>query len=337
MNTDGSTYSQAETESKSANFGSSATGTAKTYTGFGTGTCSTITIGANASSNIVECKYPRNQYTLTIDANGGTYSGSTSVTGYYEQEITLGSVTKTGYTHTWSITSGTGTVATNKFTFAASNATIKANWTVNKYTVTLNANGGYFGSSSVTTKTTTVTYNSTYGAGTLGSLPTPTRSGYAFQGWYTTSATSGGTKIENSTTVIITANKTYYARWKELGDIKVTLDAKGGSVSPSSIYVFSGGTYEGLPTPTKSKSFFSGWFTTSTPKGASFVQSTSTVKSNVSHTLYAYFVSCANKNSDMQFNSDLWFDAANASSTSDSKALRSILEEMNSKLANNCP
>jgi len=217
MNTDGSTYSQADTESKSGTYGTSATGTPKTtYTGFEAGTCNTITVGANASSNIVECKYPRKKYTLTINPNGGTYSGSTTVTDYYEKQITLGSLTKAGYTHSWSVTSGSGTVASNTFTFKASNATITANWSPGTYTVTLNANGGYFESTSVRTKTTTVTYNSTYGAGTLGSLPTPTstQTGYTFLGWYTTSATSGGTEISNSTNVSITANQILYARWK---------------------------------------------------------------------------------------------------------------------------
>jgi uncharacterized repeat protein (TIGR02543 family) len=52
----------------------------------------------------------------------------------------------------------------------------------------------------------TVTYASTYGT-----LPTPTRSGYTFDGWYT--AESGGTKIESTTTVSITSNQILYGHW----------------------------------------------------------------------------------------------------------------------------
>ena len=53
-----------------------------------------------------------------------------------------------------------------------------------------------------------VNYGSTYG-----NLPTPTKSGYTFTGWYTEA--SGGAKIESSTKVTITAAQTLYAHWTE--------------------------------------------------------------------------------------------------------------------------
>ena len=63
--------------------------------------------------------------------------------------------------------------------------TLTANWTVNTYTVTANANGGTIPTTSgwtvasgSKTATKTVTYDSTYGT-----LPTPTRTGYTFAGW----------------------------------------------------------------------------------------------------------------------------------------------------------
>lgn len=46
----------------------------------------------------------------------------------------------------------------------------------------------------------------------VGTLPTPTRSGYIFDGWYTQA--NGGTKLSASTTV--TANMTCYAHWTSL-------------------------------------------------------------------------------------------------------------------------
>ena len=67
------------------------------------------------------------------------------------------------------------------------------------YTITFNANGGTVSSTSAKT-----------GAdGKLASLPTPTRTGYTFDGWYT--AATGGTKVEASK--VYTANTTIYARW----------------------------------------------------------------------------------------------------------------------------
>jgi len=51
----------------------------------------------------------------------------------------------------------------------------------------------------------TVTYGQTYGE-----LPTPTRSGYAFLGWFT----QGGTQVLGTDTVSITADTTLYAHWE---------------------------------------------------------------------------------------------------------------------------
>lgn len=68
--------------------------------------------------------------------------------------------------------------------------------------VTLNANGGTVSTSSITV------YQSKVYTG----LPTPTRAGYTFNGWY--SATSGGTKYTTSTEVTTDAStQTLYAQW----------------------------------------------------------------------------------------------------------------------------
>ena len=82
--------------------------------------------------------------------------------------------------------------------------------------VTFNANGG-----SVGTASTTV-----YSGFQYGSLPTPTRSGYTFDGWYT--AASGGSKVTSSTIVSTDANHTLYAHWKGM-NYTVKFNANGGS------------------------------------------------------------------------------------------------------------
>lgn len=51
----------------------------------------------------------------------------------------------------------------------------------------------------------TIYYNETYGT-----LPTLSRTGYTFNGWFT--ASSGGTQITSSTTVTVTSNQTLYAQ-----------------------------------------------------------------------------------------------------------------------------
>ena len=76
-------------------------------------------------------------------------------------------------------------------------------WTAPTYTVTLHANGGSVLPASVTT-----------GAdGKLASLPTPTRSSYSFNGWYTEK--NGGTKVTTDT--VFHAQTTVYAHWTYTG------------------------------------------------------------------------------------------------------------------------
>ena len=81
--------------------------------------------------------------------------------------------------------------------------TLTVQWTAPTYTVTLHANGGSVSPTSVTT-----------GAdGKLASLPTPTRSSYSFNGWYTEK--NGGTKVTTDT--VFSANTTVYAHWTYTG------------------------------------------------------------------------------------------------------------------------
>lgn len=68
-------------------------------------------------------------------------------------------------------------------------------------TITFNANGG-----SVSTNSSTVYLTDAYG-----SLPTPSRTGYSFNGWYT--STNGGTKITSSSSVSNSSDHTLYAQW----------------------------------------------------------------------------------------------------------------------------
>ncbi len=205
MNTSG-TYSSAEsTETKSATFGTSVTATPKTgYEGFEAGSCNTITIAT--SENVVTCTYPRSKYTLTINpGENGAYEGARTITDYYQKEVQLNIPTRTGYSYTWEQTGeGTYNSTTNKFTIGLGDVSLIAKWTPNTYSVTFNPNGG-----EVTTGSKNVTYDSTYGE-----LPTPTRTGYEFKGWYTEA--DGGTQITSPTTVTTTSNQTLFAKWEKI-------------------------------------------------------------------------------------------------------------------------
>ena len=97
-----------------------------------------------------------------------------------------------------------------------SSNTVKFTVKVNKiFTVTFNANGG-----NVNLLNKNVTYNQSYGT-----LPNPTRDGYAFAGWYT--SPTGGVQITANTKVTTNANHTLYAHWNYMGEIKISLSYSG--------------------------------------------------------------------------------------------------------------
>ena len=272
MNLDGTTYTRvdADTYNGTGEFGTVIVTESKNYTGFKTQTNKSITIGV--SNNTVEYNYEREKYTLTINPSGGEYSGQTSLSLYYEEQTTLGNISKTGYNFSgWSAT--TGEVSDNKYTMPASNATLTANYTPKTYTVTFNANGG-----SVTTSSKTVTYDSTYGE-----LPTPIRTNYDFLGWYTEE--ENGTKVESTNTVKIENNQTLYAHWR-LQAVTITFDANGGSVTPTSTEITKGGKISELPIPTRDNYTFMGWYDTTNCTN----KITTSTTFNTNQTLYAHWL-----------------------------------------------
>lgn len=141
-------------------------------------------------------------------------------------------------------------------------------------TVQFNANGGTVG-----TKSKNVTIGKTYGT-----LPTPTRTGYDFDGWYTQK--TDGTKVYNTTSVGTNPPTTLYAHWIAK-KYTVTLDANGGTVSMASRTATYGSEYPALPAPTREGYTFDGWYTQKT--GGTKVDEDTTVTTAANHTLYAHW------------------------------------------------
>lgn len=79
------------------------------------------------------------------------------------------------------------------------------------YTISYELNSGKFD-----TNTTIVTSYNKY---TSFELPTPTRFGYAFTGWYTDEQLSPSSKVENPSNYKISSDVTLYASWIELGSV----------------------------------------------------------------------------------------------------------------------
>lgn len=148
------------------------------------------------------------------------------------------------------------------------------NWSIAAatFTVTFNPNGG-----TTPTASKSVSYGSTYG-----NLPSPTRTGYTFLGWFT----SGGTQITSSTTVAITANQILYAHW-QANSYTVTFNANGGVTPTGSKSVTYGSTYGTLPTPTRAGYKFLGWF--DDVEGGTQITSSTTVSITAAQTLYAHW------------------------------------------------
>ena len=228
------------------------------------------------TTHTIYAHWNTNSYSVTYDANGGTVSPTSKSITYGSTYGTLPTPSRTGYTFLgWytSRTNGTQVISSTTVT-TTSNHTIYAHWRANTYTVTYNANNG-----SVSPASKNVTYGSSYGT-----LARPTRTGYNFDGWYTSA--TGGMLITSSTQVTTASNHTIYAHWSTNG-LTVNFDANGGSVYQSSKNVTYGSTYGTLPTPSKSGNRFTGWYTAKV--GGTKIEPSTTVTTMENHTLYAHW------------------------------------------------
>jgi uncharacterized repeat protein (TIGR02543 family) len=201
-------------------------------------------------------------YTVTWNANGGTVSPASTTKTHGSTLGTLPTPTRAStaeYSYTFAgwFTAATGGTQITASTTVIKDVTYYAHWTATRrsYTATFNGNGGGTPSPSTITKE----YNTA-----LGTLPTCTRTGYTFLGWYT--ASSGGTKI--STTTVVTKDITYYAQWS-INSYILTFNPNGGTVTPTSKNLEYNSAYGTLPTPTRASDAqytytFAGWYTAAT-------------------------------------------------------------------------
>lgn len=146
--------------------------------------------------------------------------------------------------------SHTTEVTSSKIVEKAEDHDLYASWSASSYKVTFNANGGLVNPSSK---------NYEYG-GTYTPLPTPTRAGFEFVGWFTSA--DGGTKIEQ-TTAVTAQDRTFYAHWEAAGNVK--LDPNGGVIpegTRTTIAAVAGQTYPAFPANlTRTGYDFKGWST----------------------------------------------------------------------------
>ena len=225
-------------------------------------------------------------YTVTWNANGGTVNPASTTKTHGSTLGTLPTPTRAStaeYSYTFAgwFTAASGGTQITASTTVTKDVTYYAHWTATKrsYTATFNGNGGGTPSPSTITKE----YNTA-----LGTLPTCTRTGYTFLGWYT--ASSGGTKI--STTTVVTKDITYYAQWS-INSYTLTFNPNGGTVTPTSKNLEYNSAYGTLPTPTRASDAqytytFAGWYTAAT--GGTQVTTTTKMAAKDT-TIYAHWTS----------------------------------------------
>ena len=145
-----------------------------------------------------------------------SYTGLTAASGQTASVLAQGSGDVTGWSPefprgTRANWLGTGTTTYSYTTYAFTTSLLKNN----NYTIQLRTDYYTAGTITITdvrvtraTGITTTTASKAFDS-QLGTLPTPTESGYTLDGWYT--AADGGTKISSTTTV--RGDTTYYAHW----------------------------------------------------------------------------------------------------------------------------
>ena len=228
-------------------------------------------------------------YAVTTNGQNCTVTAPTTVSGLTALSATVKA--NTGYSLPSSVTVKVNgsTLAASKYTYRDSKITIPAGCVKGAVeitaaavpnTYTLSFNIKYSGAANP--KSRTVTYNSTYGA-----LPAPTRRGYTLEGWYTTPDFT--TQVTSGTTVTTARDHTLYAKWTA-NTYTVTLDANGGTVTPTTLSVVYDGKYgdrynNSLPLAKRDGYTFNGWYTDKI--GGLEVEYFHLVSKAANHTIYA--------------------------------------------------
>ena len=182
-------------------------------------------------------KWKRTHYSATYNANGGDEVNSEMVR--VGTSPTMPFITRQYYRFLgWEYA---GELLESDFVMPERNITLTARWERTHYFVTFKTEGGNAVNSAVVRLGDTL------------SLPTTTRMGYRFLGWFD----SAGKEWESTTT--LTSDVTLTAKW-QANSYVVTLDAQGGSVGSSSKTVTYDSAYT-LPVPTRNGYKFNGWYT----------------------------------------------------------------------------
>ena len=201
---------------------------------------------------------PVQKATVTFDANGGTLPEGAPESVKVTAGGTIASLpaaSRTGYEFAgWTTADG---AAFTTGTPVNADLTVTARWKPKQYTVAFDAQGGTIAGGDTTVA-------ATYDA-PLGALPTPTRDGYAFKGWFT--QPQGGEQVTADTVYRTAGPSIYYARWELTAPaaVTLTLDAGEGTFvdgATATVKLPVGGALSAgdLPVPTRDGFALAGWY-----------------------------------------------------------------------------
>jgi len=245
--------------------------------------------GASYTANSAVTLYAiwaASSWTVAYNANGGT-STPASQTKNYNVDLTLRdaithSNTSVSYTVTYDANGGSSTGATNNKQTATTTTTWTfANWKSSADKKTYAAKGKY----SLNAATTMTAQWSTSSSGGTVTLPTPTRAGHNFNGWYDGNSRVGGAGGSYKPT----ANVTLKASWT-IQTWTVQYDANFGAGAPSAQTKTYGQTLKLSSTqPRRSGYTFLGWATASDGTGTAYSPN-GNYTANAAATLYAVWI-----------------------------------------------
>ncbi|MBE6635599.1 MAG: hypothetical protein E7617_05305 [Ruminococcaceae bacterium] len=275
------------TESIGVEFGSeygnipSITRTGYTFLGWFTAENGGTKIGSDdvvsvAKDHTLYAQWEANKYTVNLDVNGGEALNNNSKEVVFAESFgDLPTPVRTGYTFVgWFTAKSEGKeILPETNVDITANITLYALWSVNGYTVTLDATGG-----AVSPGYIPVIFDAEYGT-----LPEPQKYGHEFLGWFTES--EGGTEVKATTVVKTDSAHTLYAQWKK-GVYIITLDPDGGQCDTAFIEREYSSLYGELPVPVKTGYTFTGWFT---ERDGGNKISADSVMNKEAHTLYAHW------------------------------------------------
>jgi M6 family metalloprotease-like protein/uncharacterized repeat protein (TIGR02543 family) len=188
-----------------------------------------------------------NTYTITFHLNGGIGEESQTYRDI-DETFELYTPTRIGYTFAGWYKNNvfTGQPVTEITKGTTGDKQFWAKWEIVEYTITYHLNLG-IGANNSTYNIETETF----------ALDIPTRSGYAFLGWYNNSELSGDAISE----IVIgsSGNKEFWALWEILTSYSITYHLNGGIGADNSSYNVQTPTFS-LPTPTRGSYVFSGWY-----------------------------------------------------------------------------